>query len=50
VAFPAAAHALALLTTAQQRGHGEQDYASIVEAVEALSERRLGQRGGPPGA
>ncbi|HWD10225.1 MAG TPA: NAD(P)-dependent oxidoreductase [Solirubrobacteraceae bacterium] len=41
VPFPAAAHARDLLTAAMARGHGEQDYASLIEAAEALAGRRL---------
>ncbi len=49
VPFPAAVHALDLLSAASGRGLGEQDYASIMEAVEGLSGRRLGANGGRPG-
>jgi 3-hydroxyisobutyrate dehydrogenase-like beta-hydroxyacid dehydrogenase len=41
VPFPAAAHALDLLTAAIARGHGEDDYSSLIEAVEGLAGRRL---------
>ncbi len=41
VPFPAAAHARDLLSAASGRGHGEEDYASIVEAAEGLAGRRL---------
>jgi 3-hydroxyisobutyrate dehydrogenase-like beta-hydroxyacid dehydrogenase len=41
VPFPSAAHALDLLSAAEGRGHGEDDYASIVEAAEGLAGRRL---------
>ncbi len=41
VPFPAAGHARDLLTAAEGRGHAEQDYASIIEAVEGLAGRRL---------
>jgi 3-hydroxyisobutyrate dehydrogenase-like beta-hydroxyacid dehydrogenase len=41
VPFPAAAHARDLLTAAMARGHGEQDYASLIEAAEGLAGRRL---------
>ncbi len=41
VPFPAAGHARDLLTAAEGRGHAEQDYASIIEAVEGLADRRL---------
>jgi 3-hydroxyisobutyrate dehydrogenase-like beta-hydroxyacid dehydrogenase len=39
--FPAAAHARDLLLAAAGRGLGDQDYASIVEAVEGLAGRRI---------
>jgi 3-hydroxyisobutyrate dehydrogenase-like beta-hydroxyacid dehydrogenase len=42
VPFPAAGHARDLLSAAEGRGHGDEDYASIVEAVEGLAGRRLG--------
>ncbi|HEY4451556.1 MAG TPA: NAD(P)-dependent oxidoreductase [Solirubrobacteraceae bacterium] len=41
VPFPSAAHARDLLTAAMARGHGEQDYASLIEAAEGLAGRRL---------
>jgi len=41
VPFPAAAHARGLLTAAVGRGHGEQDYAALIEAAEGLAGRRL---------
>jgi 3-hydroxyisobutyrate dehydrogenase-like beta-hydroxyacid dehydrogenase len=41
VPFPAAAHARDLLTAAMGRGHGELDYASMIEAAEGLAGRRL---------
>jgi 3-hydroxyisobutyrate dehydrogenase-like beta-hydroxyacid dehydrogenase len=41
VPFPSAAHARNLLTAAMGRGHGEEDYASIIEAAEGLAGRRL---------
>jgi 3-hydroxyisobutyrate dehydrogenase-like beta-hydroxyacid dehydrogenase len=41
VPFPAAAHARDLLTATMSRGYGEQDYASLIEAVEGLAGRRL---------
>ncbi|MGN6372533.1 MAG: NAD(P)-dependent oxidoreductase [Solirubrobacteraceae bacterium] len=41
VPFPAAAHARQLLTAAMARGHGQADYASIVEAAEGLAGRRI---------
>jgi 3-hydroxyisobutyrate dehydrogenase-like beta-hydroxyacid dehydrogenase len=41
VPFPAAAHARDLLSATAGRGHGEDDYAAIVEAAEGLAGRRL---------
>jgi len=41
VPFPAAAHALDLLTSAMARGHADEDYCSLIEAVEGLAGRRL---------
>jgi len=41
VPFPSAAHARDLLSAAEGRGHGEDDYASMIEAVEGLAARRL---------
>jgi 3-hydroxyisobutyrate dehydrogenase len=41
VPFPAAAHARDLLTAAMGAGHGELDYASLIEAAEGLAGRRL---------
>jgi 3-hydroxyisobutyrate dehydrogenase-like beta-hydroxyacid dehydrogenase len=41
VPFPAAAHARDLLSAAEGRGHGEEDYSSLIEAVEGLAGRRL---------
>jgi 3-hydroxyisobutyrate dehydrogenase-like beta-hydroxyacid dehydrogenase len=41
VPFPAAAHARDLLTATMGRGHGEQDYAAIIEAAEGLAGHRL---------
>jgi 3-hydroxyisobutyrate dehydrogenase len=41
VPFPAAAHARDLLMAAVGRGHGERDYASLIEAAEGLAGRRL---------
>jgi 3-hydroxyisobutyrate dehydrogenase-like beta-hydroxyacid dehydrogenase len=46
VPFPAAAHARDLLTAAVGRGHGSDDYCSLIEAVEGLAGRRLGEQ--PP--
>jgi 3-hydroxyisobutyrate dehydrogenase-like beta-hydroxyacid dehydrogenase len=39
--FPAAAHARDLLLAASGRGHGEADYASLLEAVEGTAGKRL---------
>jgi 3-hydroxyisobutyrate dehydrogenase len=41
VPFPAAAHARDLLTATVGRGHGEDDYAAMIEAAEGLAGRRL---------
>ncbi len=41
VPFPSAAHARDLLTATMARGHGEQDYAAMIEAAEGLAGRRL---------
>jgi len=41
VPFPAAAHARDLLTATMARGHGELDYAALIEAAEGLAGRRL---------
>lgn len=41
VPFPAAAHARDLLTAAVGRGHGDRDYASMIEAAEGLAGHRL---------
>jgi 3-hydroxyisobutyrate dehydrogenase-like beta-hydroxyacid dehydrogenase len=41
VPFPTAAHARDLLTATMGRGHGEQDYAAIIEAAEGFAARRL---------
>ncbi|HXB14480.1 MAG TPA: NAD(P)-dependent oxidoreductase [Solirubrobacteraceae bacterium] len=41
VPFPAAAHARDLLSAAEGRGRGEDDYSSLLEAVEGLAGRRL---------
>jgi 3-hydroxyisobutyrate dehydrogenase len=41
VPFPAAAHARDLLAATVGRGHGADDYASLVEAAEGLAGRRL---------
>jgi len=42
VPFPSAGHARDLLIAAAGRGHGEDDYASMIEAAEGLAGRRLG--------
>ncbi len=39
--FPAAAHARDLLAATVGRGHGEEDYAAMIEAAEGLAGRRL---------
>ncbi len=39
--FPAAAHARDLLAATVGRGHGEEDYAALIEAAEGLAGRRL---------
>jgi|HubBroStandDraft_3_1064219.scaffolds.fasta_scaffold00216_1 3-hydroxyisobutyrate dehydrogenase-like beta-hydroxyacid dehydrogenase len=41
VPFPAAAHARDLLAATAGRGHGERDYAAIIEAAEGFAGRRL---------
>ena len=41
VPFPAAAQAREILTAAVGRGHGEDDFASVVEALEGLAGLRL---------
>jgi 3-hydroxyisobutyrate dehydrogenase len=41
VPFAAASHARDMLTATIGRGHAEQDYAAIIEAVEGLAGRRL---------
>ncbi len=41
VPFPAASHARDLLSAAEGRGHGEEDYAAMIEPVEGLAGRRL---------
>jgi len=41
IPFPSAAHARDLLTATLGRGHGEDDYAAIIEAAEGLAGRRL---------
>jgi 3-hydroxyisobutyrate dehydrogenase-like beta-hydroxyacid dehydrogenase len=41
VPFPAAAHARDLLSAAMARGHGADDYASLIEAVEGLAGQTL---------
>jgi 3-hydroxyisobutyrate dehydrogenase-like beta-hydroxyacid dehydrogenase len=39
--FAAAGHARDLLSAAVGRGHGGDDYAAMIEAVEGLAGRRL---------
>jgi 3-hydroxyisobutyrate dehydrogenase-like beta-hydroxyacid dehydrogenase len=39
--FPAAAHARDLLAATLGRGHGEEDYAAMIEAAEGFAGRRL---------
>lgn len=46
VPFPAAAHARDLLTAALARGHAEEDYCAIIEPVEGLAGRRIGEDAG----
>jgi 3-hydroxyisobutyrate dehydrogenase len=41
VPFPSAAHARGLLVATMGRGHGEQDYAAMIEAAEGLAGWRL---------
>ena len=41
IPFPSAAHARDLLTATLGRGHGEDDYAAMIEAAEGLAGRRL---------
>ncbi len=41
VPFPSAAHARDLLTATLGRGHGEHDYAAIIEAAEGLAGRQI---------
>ena len=41
IPFPSAAHARDLLTATLGHGHGEDDYAAIIEAAEGLAGRRL---------
>jgi 3-hydroxyisobutyrate dehydrogenase-like beta-hydroxyacid dehydrogenase len=41
VPFPAAGHARELLTATMGRGHGEEDYAALIEAAEGLAGLRL---------
>jgi 3-hydroxyisobutyrate dehydrogenase-like beta-hydroxyacid dehydrogenase len=41
VPFPAAGHARDLLTATMGRGHGEEDYAALIEAAEGLAGVRL---------
>jgi 3-hydroxyisobutyrate dehydrogenase-like beta-hydroxyacid dehydrogenase len=39
--FPGASHARDLLAATVGRGHGDDDYSAIIEAVEGLAGRRL---------
>ena len=41
VPFPAAGHARDLLSASVGRGHGDEDYAALIEAAEGLAGRRL---------
>ncbi len=41
VPFPSAAHARDLLSATMGRGHGDEDYAAMIEAAEGLAGRRL---------
>ncbi len=41
IPFPAAAHARDLLAATVGRGHGDEDYAAMIEAAEGLAGRRL---------
>ena len=41
IPFPSAAHARDLLAATVGRGHGEHDYAALIEAAEGLAGRRL---------
>jgi len=41
IPFPSASHARDLLTATLGRGHGEDDYAAMIEAAEGLAGRRL---------
>lgn len=41
VPFPAAAHARDMLAAAVARGHGEEDYAAIIESAEGFAGQRL---------
>jgi 3-hydroxyisobutyrate dehydrogenase len=41
VPFPSAAHARDLLAATMGRGHGEHDYAAMIEAAEGLAGRKL---------
>jgi 3-hydroxyisobutyrate dehydrogenase-like beta-hydroxyacid dehydrogenase len=41
IPFPAAAHARDLLAATMGRGHGAEDYASMIEAAEGLAGRQL---------
>jgi 3-hydroxyisobutyrate dehydrogenase-like beta-hydroxyacid dehydrogenase len=39
--FPSAAHAREILTATAGRGHGAEDFAALIEALEGLAGRRL---------
>ena len=41
VPFPAASHARDILTATMARGHAQDDYAALIEAVEGLAGRKL---------
>ena len=41
VPFPSAAHARDMLSATMARGHGEDDYAAMIEAAEGFAGRRL---------
>jgi 3-hydroxyisobutyrate dehydrogenase-like beta-hydroxyacid dehydrogenase len=41
IPFASAAHARDLLTATMGRGHGEEDYAAMIEAAEGLAGRQL---------
>jgi 3-hydroxyisobutyrate dehydrogenase-like beta-hydroxyacid dehydrogenase len=41
IPFPAAGHARDLLAATMARGHGDDDYAALIEAAEGFADRRL---------